>query len=200
MTYFPQAPAVEIGRDVLFQLKCHKFVEMMRDYSEQARRLTHPKSNDGDPMSGDSSSDENDDKLELRPPSGSFTSTSSVTSSPAASDQRASGMDDKGDMDLGDSCHYMDVDEDENDADSSETNAIMQRIMAYGQQLQNEYRHDDRPMVRDKLLEIFSLLAYPDPYTSPTAHILDVSERHALASSVNSALLGTSTCAKRLFI
>ncbi|ORZ01158.1 concanavalin A-like lectin/glucanase domain-containing protein [Syncephalastrum racemosum] len=189
LKYFPQATSEGIGRDVLFQLKCHKFVEMMRDYSDHEQHL-HSKDNNDDPMSGDSSSDDNDDKLESRPPGGSYTSTSSVTSSPMASEGRLPDTGVKRDTESSDSCHYMDVDDDdENDADSNETTAKMQRIMAYGQRLQNEYRHDDRPMVRDKLLEIFSLLAYPDPYTSPTAHILDVSERHTLASDLNSALL-----------
>jgi hypothetical protein len=39
--------------------------------------------------------------------------------------------------------------------------------------------------------EIFSLLAYSDPYNSPSAYLMNISRRDALATEVNAAILGT---------
>ncbi|PHZ15705.1 SPRY-domain-containing protein [Rhizopus microsporus ATCC 52813] len=43
--------------------------------------------------------------------------------------------------------------------------------------------------INQKKDEIFSLLAYHDPYTSPVSHIMSVSRRDALATEVNAAIL-----------
>ncbi|KAI9473628.1 MAG: hypothetical protein EXX96DRAFT_578714 [Benjaminiella poitrasii] len=62
-------------------------------------------------------------------------------------------------------------------------------VMQYGQKLQEEYRHDTREKIRSSLVEIFSLLAYPDPYCSPVAYLMNISRRDALATEVNAAIL-----------
>jgi len=38
--------------------------------------------------------------------------------------------------------------------------------------------------------ETFSLLAYPDPFRSPVAHLLEPAKREDVASAANSAVLG----------
>ena len=38
------------------------------------------------------------------------------------------------------------------------------------------------------LLEVFSLMAYPDPFQSPMSYVLDLGRREALATSLNSAI------------
>lgn len=38
--------------------------------------------------------------------------------------------------------------------------------------------------------DIFSLLAYPDPYNSPVGHLLEVSKRDVLADHLNEAMIG----------
>ncbi|CAO3638217.1 unnamed protein product [Cunninghamella echinulata] len=65
----------------------------------------------------------------------------------------------------------------------------MQSIMDYGQQLRDTYGKEQNPLYKEKLKQIFSLLAYPDPYSSSVGHLLDVSNREELSSYINSAIL-----------
>ncbi|KAI8391650.1 uncharacterized protein BYT42DRAFT_202909 [Radiomyces spectabilis] len=83
------------------------------------------------------------------------------------------------------------LEEDENlTSASSTTSSMMKKAMKFGHQLQDEFRHDPRPHIRTKLMDVFSLLAYPDPMSSPVAHLLDISGRDALATKLNAAILG----------
>ncbi|KAG2220552.1 hypothetical protein INT45_004158 [Circinella minor] len=77
----------------------------------------------------------------------------------------------------------------EDDEEQSSPIMTMKRIMKYGQQLQDEYRHDEGPKIRERLMEIFSLLAYPDVTTSPVSHLMDKSGRDELATDLNAAIL-----------
>ncbi|KAL0084816.1 hypothetical protein F4703DRAFT_1929086 [Phycomyces blakesleeanus] len=77
---------------------------------------------------------------------------------------------------------------------SQPTVDTMKQIMTYGQQLQEEYRSDERTSVKTRLVEIFSLLAYPDPTSSPVGYLLDNSGRSILATELNTAIL---LCQKR---
>ncbi|KAL9542792.1 hypothetical protein MBANPS3_008429 [Mucor bainieri] len=77
---------------------------------------------------------------------------------------------------------------DENSTSSTEVADALKLVMQYGQKLQNEYQNDTQK-TRSKLVDIFSLLAYNDPYSSPKAHLLKISRRDALATDVNAAIL-----------
>ncbi|KAG1104368.1 hypothetical protein G6F42_017100 [Rhizopus arrhizus] len=80
--------------------------------------------------------------------------------------------------------------QEENSSTSSmEVADSLKLVMQYGQKLQNEYQNDTQK-TRSKLVDIFSLLAYNDPYSSPKAHLLKISRRDALATDVNAAILG----------
>ncbi|GAN02390.1 ran-binding protein 10-like [Mucor ambiguus] len=76
----------------------------------------------------------------------------------------------------------------ENSTSSTEVADSLKLVMQYGQRLQNEYQNDTQK-TRSKLVDIFSLLAYSDPYSSPKAHLLKISRRDALATDVNAAIL-----------
>ncbi|KAJ3335878.1 hypothetical protein HDU93_004191 [Gonapodya sp. JEL0774] len=67
--------------------------------------------------------------------------------------------------------------------------SMLREAMRYGQQLQDEFKTDEREDVKETLIEIFSLVAYPDPYASPAGYLLDISEREAVANALNSAIL-----------
>ncbi|RUP47724.1 CTLH/CRA C-terminal to lish motif domain-containing protein, partial [Jimgerdemannia flammicorona] len=66
---------------------------------------------------------------------------------------------------------------------------LMREAMMYGQQLQEDYRNDERPEVQKALVETFSLLAYSNPAQSPVAHLLDPAGREPVAEALNSAIL-----------
>ncbi|EPB86276.1 hypothetical protein HMPREF1544_06918 [Mucor circinelloides 1006PhL] len=78
--------------------------------------------------------------------------------------------------------------EENSSTSSTEVADSLKLVMQYGQKLQNEYQNDTQK-TRSKLVDIFSLLAYNDPYSSPKAHLLKISRRDALATDVNAAIL-----------
>ncbi|KAI8059180.1 hypothetical protein BC940DRAFT_314215 [Gongronella butleri] len=86
--------------------------------------------------------------------------------------------------------HYeWDNDDDDIPMDNDDNDPEMHAIMTYGQQLKDHYGLDAPSKVRSKLKQIFSLLAYPNPKTSPVAYLLDRTQRETLASQVNAAIL-----------
>ena len=92
------------------------------------------------------------------------------------------------------------IDEEDSDDDDDEgvTTAKQQHreatmlaeALAYGQQLQEDYRDDPREDVKRVLGEAFSLLAYTDPRGSVVGHLLEESGRREVAEELNSAILG----------
>jgi Ran-binding protein 9/10 len=62
--------------------------------------------------------------------------------------------------------------------------------IAYGRELRAEFGGDQNKEVEKTLDEVFSLVAYPDPWGQPeVAHLLDRSGRVAVAEELNSAIL-----------
>lgn len=73
--------------------------------------------------------------------------------------------------------------EDEN----PKTMTTARRAMHYGQQLQEEYQHTK---YWSQLMELFTLLSFADPKSSPMGHLLDTSRRDLDASDLNNAIQG----------
>ena len=96
----------------------------------------------------------------------------------------------------------MDVDEQLNNGDdwdkmeteeadgSMKYHCLLENILTYGQELQNEFKEERSKDVKDALTDIFAMLAYEDARTSPQAHLLDRSGRVLVAEELNSAILG----------
>jgi hypothetical protein len=68
--------------------------------------------------------------------------------------------------------------------------SMLGEALAYGQQLQEDYRDDIREDVQRVLRDAFSLLAYTDPRGSVVGHLLEESGRKEVAEELNSAILG----------
>ncbi|KAI8093573.1 concanavalin A-like lectin/glucanase domain-containing protein [Halteromyces radiatus] len=150
---------------ILFQLKCQKFVEMISDHSDQEYEGRQRTT-----INHQRRYSEVDSMV-------SFSSEDDHTSILSCSSQTSSMdgmMTDDGSLD-------------------SSIQQMMQTIMMYGQQLQGEYGKDPSAKIKDKLKQIFSLLAYPDPRSSPMGHLMDKVHRETLASDVNVAILGKSS-------
>ncbi|KAI9480948.1 MAG: hypothetical protein EXX96DRAFT_198396 [Benjaminiella poitrasii] len=73
------------------------------------------------------------------------------------------------------------------DEDNKKSLASVRKALQYGHELQEEYQ-DKHPKYLDELMELFGLLSYPDPKTSPLAHFLDISKRDSVASELNNAI------------
>ncbi|KAK4940233.1 hypothetical protein LTR10_019662 [Elasticomyces elasticus] len=71
---------------------------------------------------------------------------------------------------------------------------LMQEVMQYGQELQREYPGQEGEHTK-ALSDIFSLIAYPDPKDSVNGHLLDSAGRVTVAEELNSAILGRSPSA-----
>lgn len=68
---------------------------------------------------------------------------------------------------------------------------ILRKAIEYGQELQDEYQ--DTPVYMDQLMDMFGLLSFTDPKSSPLAHMLDVGLRDVVASDLNNAIQGKYT-------
>lgn len=72
----------------------------------------------------------------------------------------------------------------------TEVNELEANMLEYGQALQAEYANDHRREITKALMEIWSLVAYPNPLNEPNvSHLLDKSGRVAVAEELNSAIL-----------
>lgn len=94
-------------------------------------------------------------------------------------------------MDLDENC-FPDTMETEDGLDSSmgSQEALLAETIAYGQHLQEEFKGDPRREVSKALGDVFSLLAYPNPFqVKEVAHLLDRRGRVAVAEELNSAIL-----------
>lgn len=67
---------------------------------------------------------------------------------------------------------------------------LLQETLAYGKDLQAEFKNDPRREVSKALEEAFALIAYSDPLNAKeVSHLLDPKGRVAVAEELNSAIL-----------
>jgi hypothetical protein len=69
-------------------------------------------------------------------------------------------------------------------------NDYLTAALTYGQELQAEFGGDTRPAVKEKLREVFAIMAYVDPRESIVGGLLDKRGRVGIAEGVNGAILG----------
>lgn len=81
-------------------------------------------------------------------------------------------------------CSNVSLNEDE---EAPKTMTAVRRAMHYGQQLQDEYQHTK---YWSQLMDLFTLLSFADPKSSPMSHSLDTSRRDLVASDLNDAIQG----------
>ncbi|EXJ87529.1 hypothetical protein A1O3_04489 [Capronia epimyces CBS 606.96] len=157
-THFPSVLAE--NPDIVFRLKCRKWVELISKTTElNARKSRHeqdPKPSNGSDGSSAVDADFSQD-MEL--------------------DERHDGEDEANGLDNPSA-----------DDAALQYNQLLNEAMQYGQELQREYREDDGEYAKS-LQDIFSLMAYTDPTVSIHGHLLDASGRVNVAEELNSAIL-----------
>ncbi|KAK9238325.1 concanavalin A-like lectin/glucanase domain-containing protein [Lipomyces kononenkoae] len=138
--FFPNV--FEDNPEILFQLKCRKFVELMRSCAFAKKSA---------------SEDTNDEEM-----------------------QDVSKTDE------------TDMHEDESPAKPTLAE-LLNESLRYGQKLHEDYRNKSFPSsmvdVQKALNDIFALMAYPDPISSPMAYLLAEEGRGPVAEDLNSAIL-----------
>lgn len=106
------------------------------------------------------------------------------------SNSSSNGADDHQDTDMDDGAALGGEDEDMDGEDGVENISGIPKTVAYGQQLQAEFKDDPRREVQKALMDIFALMAYKDPLQSKEmAYLLDKKGRVAVAEELNSAIL-----------
>lgn len=166
-SFYPQVLQDKRNEDIYFQLRCRKFVEMMRRYAELQGSVNPENGSNGRPP--DDNQMELDDQL----------SRESTKQDNTQQQQQSSE-----DVDMDNSTASLPKAEQMTSADYLTT------ALVYGQELQAEFGGDDRPEVKEQLRQLFAIVAYVDPRDSVVGEILDKRGRVAIAEGINGAILG----------
>lgn len=165
-TFYPLVLQDKRNEDIYFQLRCRKFVEMMRRYSELQVAGTAESGSNGHDDSLDNQM-ELDDQLNresMRPNLQHVQAEEDVDMETSTSPLPKSGL--------------------------MKSNDYLTAALQYGQELQAEFGGDNRPATKEKLREMFAIMAYVDPRESIVGGLLDKRGRVGIAEGVNGAILG----------
>ena len=162
-TFYPLVLQDKRNEDIYFQLRCRKFVEMMRRYSElQVAGSVESGSNGHDDALDNQM--ELDDQLNRESMKQHTQSEEDVDMETSTASLPRSGL--------------------------MKSNDYLTAALQYGQELQAEFGGDTRPAVKEKLREVFAIMAYVDPRESIVGGLLDKRGRVGIAEGVNGAILG----------
>jgi Ran-binding protein 9/10 len=184
--YYPHV--LEDNPEIVFRLKCRKYVEMIRQCSElhnptpvpNVARNTFPtkSSTNGHTDVFDEDMELDDDENENEDDDFSqMTNTSNGDAEPEAEEEE-------------DEFHNVPT-------YPTKYDELLQEAMSYGQTLMREYR-DEKREYRKTLEDIFSLIAYDDAKSSVHGHLLEMSGRVQVAEELNSAILGKNQSIDRI--
>ena len=165
-TFYPMVLQDKRNEDIYFQLRCRKFVEMMRRYSELQVAGSAESGSNGHENTLDNQM-ELDDQLNresMRQNTQHMLSEEDVDMETSTSSLPKSGL--------------------------MKSNDYLTAALQYGQELQAEFGGDNRPAVKEKLREVFAIMAYVDPRESIVGGLLDKRGRVSIAEGVNGAILG----------
>lgn len=172
-SFFPQVLQDKRNEDVYFQLRCRKFVEMMRRYAE-LQSGSAPSENG---HNGHSTSDETfDNQMELDDQlNRESTKQNNQHQQPSLEE----------DVDMDTSTASLPT-----KATQMTSADYLTTALVYGQELQAEFGSDDRPEVKEQLRQLFAIVAYVDPRDSVVGEMLDKRGRVGIAEGINGAILG----------
>ena len=171
--YYPHV--LDDNPEIVFRLKCRKYVEMIRRCSE----LHNP--------------------APLSYMTGDTFSTKSATNGDTDVFDEDMEVDDEEDHEndsfqttnTSNGDGQLEADEEYHNipSDPAKYEELLQEAMSYGQTLNREYR-DEKREYRKTLDDIFSLIAYDDAKASVHGHLLETGGRVQVAEELNSAILG----------
>ncbi|WEW59838.1 hypothetical protein PRK78_005319 [Emydomyces testavorans] len=147
---------LEDNPQIYFRLRCRKFIEIVRSYSEPETSQSgkQPKSAKGTVGDGIGDIFAHDMELDDQMQDLQSTEEMDTETEPASKDLYHA-----------------------------------KEALEYGQQLKADYMNDEKKQYEKSLNDIFSLVAYSDPRSSPHGHLLDPSGRVAVAEELNAAIL-----------
>jgi hypothetical protein len=172
-SFFPQVLQDKRNEDVYFQLRCRKFVEMMRRYAELQNGSEN--GNNGHPASEETF----DNQMELDE------QLNRESTKRSYQQQQQSSLEEDVDMDISTASLP-------GKATQMTSADYLTTALVYGQELQAEFGSDDRPEVKEQLRQLFAIVAYVDPRDSVVGEMLDKKGRVEIAEGINGAILGES--------
>jgi Ran-binding protein 9/10 len=172
--YYPHV--LEDNPEIVFRLKCRKFVEMIRRCSDlhepiPSSNLVTNNSPDISTTNGHTDVFEEDMELDDEKENGDENESLPIPLITNGNAQPEAEV-----------YHHV-------PADPTKYDELLQEAMSYGQILMREYR-DEKKEYRKTLEDIFSLIAYDDAKASVHGHLLETGGRVQVAEELNSAILG----------
>ncbi|KAF2211783.1 hypothetical protein CERZMDRAFT_42740 [Cercospora zeae-maydis SCOH1-5] len=149
------------NRDIYFRLRCRKYVEMTRKYTELSDATSSP---------AKQSQPQPDTQMEL---DDQLRRETSQNLEPSANDD----VDMDGSQELPPKSSFMKADQ------------ILMACVQYGQELQQEWKSDRRAHIQKHLQDISASFAYRNIYESPISHLFSLDGRAEIAEEVNGAIL-----------
>uniref|UniRef100_U9TJ85 SPRY-domain-containing protein n=1 Tax=Rhizophagus irregularis (strain DAOM 181602 / DAOM 197198 / MUCL 43194) TaxID=747089 RepID=U9TJ85_RHIID len=222
-TFYPSV--LPSNGDILFQLRCRKFIEMMGLCA--GSQITCSDDDDDEVvkvgkdhlMLEEDDDDEIEDKVVDDDVDIGEVVDDDLEEEDDEDEEREEAEEEEGDDEYADAMEAMDamdVDDYQSDHESVEEvdgsvtliktkktskrrkgvetelnglDGMIEAAMRFGQELQDDYRDDNREEIKKALEETFSLLAYTDPRNSVVSYLLDPSGREPVANALNSAIL-----------
>lgn len=216
-SYFPHVLQEERNRDIYFQLKCRKFIEMMRRYAELNNATPSPVAKS---KILDSAGHRPGVAAGLKNHGDEHDYDEDTEDADLGEDDEEDGADEGDGEDDGVPDTQMELDDqlhreasrsltlpgntEDIDMDASQelppklslmkASELISHALMYGQELQAEFGADKRPATQKALQDIFALVAYSSVGDSPVSHLFDTQARVGIAERVNGAILGKLQC------
>lgn len=206
-SYYPHVLEEERNRDVYFRLKCRRFIEMMRRYTEGSAggaAFSEPevergmgeglkeRNGHGHGHGGGAGAEVPDTQMELDEQLQRETTSKSMDAPALPSSQPQPQQIPTDDIDMDASQELAPHPTNKKPPTFAKRDDLIPLALAYGQELQQEFGSDARPHVRKHLQDLFAIIAYPDPAESPISGLLDPGGRVGIAEEVNGVILGMS--------
>lgn len=199
-SYYPAVLQDERNRDVYFRLRCRKFIEMMRRYSELQSAASPSLSKSVDSLASNGHRDPAEpfaeDREQGNDDEGDDEEEEDQADAQMELDDQLQREASKG-LELPASSHsHEDVDMDAStelpprSALLTRQNDLLTAAIEYGRELQAEFGSDPRPSVQKRLSDMFAIMAYTDPRASVVGGLLDKKGRVGIAEELNGAILG----------
>ncbi|KAF7509770.1 hypothetical protein GJ744_007465 [Endocarpon pusillum] len=178
--YYPHV--LEDNPEIVFRLKCRKYVEMIRRFSE-LHNPTPAADIPSNPFPTKSNSNGHADVFDedMEVDDENDTENDSFQETNTSNGEDTQPEEDDEDEDGGDEYHNVLT-------DPTKYGELLQEAMSYGQTLTREYR-DEKEEYKKTLEDIFSLIAYDDAKSSVHGHLLEIEGRVQVAEELNSAIL-----------
>lgn len=181
--FFPDAFYTKSNGDILFRLKCRKWIELIRRSNDLSRPIDRRKSRTYSTAS-------NGNGFRFRRTKGAVDDVFDQDME-LDEDEEDAAQDHKGSFQNG-----MDgnVYGEDIEADHAKGTQLLKEAIEYGTELMRDYGHGYQrevgPREARHLTDIFSLIAYDDAKESVHGHLLDPAGRVVVAEELNSAILG----------